>query len=173
MGVTKENELPLYAAMLRLERRLCVVVGGGRVALRKVDTLLSSGARVRVISPRLEPPLLEYAAAGRIEYLERTYQTGDATAGFLIVAATDQPEINRQIAHEAEASERFVNVVDDPALCTYMVPATYRENSLQVAISTEGRAPAEAKRLRDTLASDVVHGTNRFQAMIQEHRLRL
>ena len=157
------DDSPLYAAMLRLERRLCVVVGGGKVALRKVERLLVSGARVRVISPRAVPALLQHASEGRIEYVAREYQRGDAALGFLIVAATDHPEVNRQIAEEAEENERFVNVVDDPLRCSFMVPATYHRSGLQVAISTEGQDPIGAKRLKDTLAADFLHGTRFFQ----------
>ena len=153
----------LYAAMLRLEHRLCVVIGGGKVALRKVDKLLSAGARVRVISPVAVSALLHYSSEGRIEYIDREYQKGDAGVGFLIIAATDQPEVNRQIAQEAEQSERLVNVIDDPQQCSLMVPASYHQDGLQVAISTEGRDPAGAKRLKDTLAADFRQGTRFFQ----------
>ncbi len=158
----------LYAAMLGLEHRLCVVIGGGQVALRKVEKLLEVGAHVRVISPTAVSTLLQHASEGRIEYIGREYQKGDAGVGFLIIAATDQPEINRKIAQEAEQSDRFVNVVDDPQRCSFMVPATYRQDGLQVAISTEGRDPAGAKRLKDTLAADFRQGTLFFQDEVRK-----
>ena len=160
MGGESKN---FYAAMLGLEHRLCVVIGGGKVALRKVEKLLEAGARVRVISPVTVSALLLHADEGRIEYIAREYQKGDASVGFLIIAATDQPEVNRQIAQEAEQSERLVNVVDDPRRCSFIVPATYHQDGLQVAISTAGRDPAGAKRLKDTLAADFRQGTRFFQ----------
>lgn len=168
MGDMPSDRRPLYAAMLNLHNRLCVVVGGGTVALRKVKKLLAAGAQVRVISPVLHDTLRQYALEGRIEYLPRPYQTGDAATGFLIIAATDQPSVNRTIAVEAEEYEKFVNVVDDPQRCTFMVPAVYEQGNLQVAISTSGSDPAGAKRLKEDLAADLQQGTRRFQESMQK-----
>lgn len=169
-GVTKMTgeENALYAAMLRLRRRLCVVVGGGEVAARKVGKLLESGARVRVISPHVVPAIAQYAEQGRIEYIAREYREGDASQGFLIFAATNRREVNRRIAEEAERHQKFVNVVDDPERCSFMVPATFSQSGLQVAVSTEGQDPAGAKRLKNILASDFSQGTRRFQDEVKQ-----
>jgi precorrin-2 dehydrogenase/sirohydrochlorin ferrochelatase len=159
-----EDTTPLYPAFLNLKGRLCVVFGGGKVAERKVAKLLAAQARVRVISPAAGNLLLQWAADGQIEWVNRSYASGDAAAAWLVFAATNDPEVNRAIAAEAEAAGRLVNVADDVARCAFTVPASTRQGGVQVAISTFGTDPAKAKRLRELLESDIQDGTARFQA---------
>ena len=156
------GDIHMYSASLVLKGRLCTVIGGGKVALCKVERLLEAGARVQVISPNVEPRLLELAQSGAIAYERRPYQAGDAARGFIVVAATDNRDVNRQIAQEAEQHERFVNVVDAPGECSFQLPASLTVGRLMVSISTQGTDPTAAKRLKHVLAKDLIEGTCDF-----------
>lgn len=137
----------------QLHRVLCVVVGGGEVAERKVSSFLEAQAKVKVISPTLTEGLRQLVAKGAIDHLPRAYQDGDLEGAFLAIAATDDPAANRAIFQEAQARKILVNVVDEPSLCNFLVPAVVRRGSLIIGISTEGRSPALAARIRQRLES--------------------
>lgn len=134
-----------------LHRTRCIVVGGGSVAERKVRSLLEAGATVRVISPDLTETLQEWATQGTIQHIPRAYQSGDLEGAFLTFAATDSREINRAISVEAESRHSLINVVDDPELCSFTVPAVVHRGSLTVSISTAGQSPALAVHLRQQI----------------------
>ena len=125
------------------------MVGGGAVALRKVEGLLASGASVKVISPALAPELQQLADSGQIEFLSRPFQDGDLEGAFLTVAATDDPSVNEAVWMEAERRGSLVNVVDDPAHSNFILPAVVQRDDLSIAISTGGGSPALARRLRE------------------------
>jgi len=133
-----------YPVFLDLKERLCVVVGGGRVAERKIKTLLRTGARVKVISPRLTASLARLKKRKRIFYLSRTYRRGDLRGAFLAIGATDDRFINERIFGDAAAGRIPVNVVDDPAHSSFIVPSIVQKKDLLVAISTSGKSPALA-----------------------------
>jgi len=141
----------LYAAMLRLDDRACVVVGGGRVAVRKVCGLLEAGATVRVIAPDIAPTLVELIEAGRVTWVRRKYRRGDLSGATLVIAATDDREVNAAVAREGSLEKIPTSVVDDPAASTLHVPAVLERDRLLLAISTGGRSPAYARRLREQL----------------------
>ncbi len=157
-----------YAAMLRLTGCLCVVAGGGTIASRKVVTLLKAGARIRVVSKTLDQALTDAWHAGLIEYTERPWQDGDGTDAWLIIAATDDREVNRAIALQAHSRRQWVNVVDNPSLCTLIVPATVALDDVIIAMSTRGLRPAYAKALRQALTFDVEQGTDQFVRLLQQ-----
>ncbi|MCF6092672.1 bifunctional precorrin-2 dehydrogenase/sirohydrochlorin ferrochelatase [Microaerobacter geothermalis] len=136
--------------MINLKDRPCVVVGGGRVAERKVMTLLDSEAKITVISPTLSAGLV--LLSNRFSYYKRTYLPGDVEGAFLVVAATDNREINQQIYEEAKTSVPLLNIVDQPELCTFFFPAVMKQGPLQVAVSTGGTSPALARKIRRELA---------------------
>jgi precorrin-2 dehydrogenase/sirohydrochlorin ferrochelatase len=161
-----------YAAFLNLRGRLCTVVGGGKVAERKIRKLLDCGAYVRVISPNVRPQLQRWAEEGRIEWLCRPYVPGDVADAWLVFAATSDRQVNRLVWAEAEQAGRLVNVIDDPDLCTLTVPASTRRGVLQVAISTSGTNPAVAARLRQVLEADLENGTSRFQTEVLKFQER-
>jgi siroheme synthase-like protein len=140
-----------YPVYLNLRGRPCVVVGGGAIAEGKVAGLLEAGARVRVIAPKLTPALAEWARAGRLEHQERAYAVGDLAGAFLVIAATDEPSVNEQVWTEGEALRLLVNVVDDTPHCNFIAPAVVRQGDLAVAISTSGKAPALAVRLKEQI----------------------
>ena len=137
----------------KLHRTLCVVVGGGNVAERKVRSLLETQATVRVISPRLTERLQQLADEGLIQYVPRPYRMGDLEGAFLTIAATDDRTTNRAVSEEAESRQSLVNVVDDPELCNFTTPAVVRRGALAVSISTEGQSPALAAHIREQLES--------------------
>jgi siroheme synthase-like protein len=141
----------MYPAMLSVRGRNCVVVGGGAVALRKVDGLLLDGARVTVVSPEPVAALEEMASKGTISLERRPYRPGEAGAYALVFAATDDREVNRQVASDAEAAGRWVNVADDPELCTFHLPAQVRRGNLKLAVASSGEAPFVVSRLRRAL----------------------
>jgi precorrin-2 dehydrogenase/sirohydrochlorin ferrochelatase len=140
-----------YPAYLDLQNRRCLVVGGGQVGTRKVRTLLKCGAEVTVISPEATPQLAELAAQGRIELKQRDYRKGDLDPAFLIISATDDQAINRQVHQDAEAAQRLCNIADQPKLCNFVLPSIINQGDLSIAISTAGKSPAFAKHLRRQL----------------------
>jgi precorrin-2 dehydrogenase/sirohydrochlorin ferrochelatase len=140
--------IPIF---LDVTGRDCVVVGGGEVAARKVESLLGAGARVTVVSPRVSPPLASLAANGSVIHIARDYRRGDIRGCVLAYAATDDPKLHRELAAEARALGIPVNVVDVPELCTFIAPAVMKRGALQIAISTGGASPAFAARLRREL----------------------
>jgi precorrin-2 dehydrogenase len=140
--------IPIF---LDVTGRECVVVGGGEVAARKVESLLEAGARVTVVSPQLSPSLESLAANGSITHIARDYQRGDILGCVLVYAATDDRKLHRELAVEARALGIPVNVVDVPELCTFIAPAVVKRGALQIAISTGGASPAFAARLRREL----------------------
>jgi precorrin-2 dehydrogenase/sirohydrochlorin ferrochelatase len=140
--------MSFYPICLDLEGKQCVVVGGGRVAERKVLGLLSCSAQVTVISPELTEELLHQHADGRIQWIEREYRQGDLEKAMLVIAATDDEETQKQIYEEAATSNLLLNVADVPQRCNFILPATVRRGDLTIAISTSGKSPALARKLR-------------------------
>jgi precorrin-2 dehydrogenase/sirohydrochlorin ferrochelatase len=137
--------------MVDLAGRRAVVVGGGAVAERKVRGLLACRAAVTVVSPAATAPLERFAAAGRLEIVRRAVRMSDLRGAFLVLAATDSAEVNRRVAAAAMRRGALVNVADDPAACTFQVPAAVRRGDLTIAVSTGGGSPALAKQLRQRL----------------------
>jgi len=140
-----------YPVNLDIRGRKCVVIGGGTVAERKVDMLLDSQAKVTVVAPALTPKLRELATSGKITHVPEKYTTEALESAFLVIAATDDREINSTASREAQKQGILVNVVDDPELCTFLSPAVVRRGDLQIAVSTSGKSPALARRLREEL----------------------
>lgn len=151
----KSARAPYYPVFLDLAGRKCVVVGGGAVALRKVRTLLEHGAEVLVISPELGAELGKLVAGGRIRALSRDYRRGDLRGVFLAIAATDSVEVNREVAQEARAGGVLVNVVDDAADSDFIVPSYLRRGDVTLAVSTSGRSPALARRLKTKFEAEL------------------
>jgi precorrin-2 dehydrogenase/sirohydrochlorin ferrochelatase len=137
-----------YPVFLDLRGKRCVVVGGGQVALRKVEGLAEAGAAVTVIAPQVaEMP------AG-VMVLQRAYQPGDIDGAMLVIAATDDEQVNALVAREAAERGIWVNVVDDPPHCTVVLPSVVRRGALCIAISTGGASPTLARRLRERLEQE-------------------
>ena len=142
------NYYPVY---LKLANRRCVVLGGGAVAEGKLSKLIESGARVTVVSPRVTPVINDLALTGTIQWTPRAYQHGDLEGAHLAIAATDDRQVNQQIAQEAELRGIILNVVDDPDLCGFIAPSVVERGPVMLAISTGGASPALARKLREAL----------------------
>jgi siroheme synthase-like protein len=162
-----------YPIFLNLQNRLCVVIGGGKVAEGKVNGLLAAAARVRLVAPALTPALEQLALAGRIEHLTRVYRPGDLAGAFLAISATDERAVNEQVWQEANARNLLVNVVDDTPHCNFIAPSILRQGDLAIAISTSGKAPALAVRLREQIAPLVGPEHARFLELAGSLRERL
>ncbi len=141
----------MYPIMLTMDNRPCLVVGGGGVALRKLDALLANGAEVTVVAPQPIPALEALASVETIKIERRPYRSGEAAKYFLAIAATDDREVNKQVYEDAEKAGVLVNVVDDPPLCSFHLPARVQRGPLQIAIASEGEAPFAVRRLRQLL----------------------
>ncbi len=144
-----------YPVFLNISGRKCVVVGGGQVALRKVKVLLEHGADVKVISPDLCPELVQLAGSGEIRSLNREYRTGDLAGAFVAIAATDNIDINRQVVAEARSKAVLINVVDDAENSDFIVPSYLRRGPVTIAVSTAGKSPALARKIRSTLEKEL------------------
>lgn len=151
-----------YPIYVELNDQPCVVIGGGKIAEGKVEGLLTSGARVTVISPDLTTYLRNLVAKNEIVHLSRVYQPGDLTGSFMVICATDNSEINHQVWLEASGNRQLVNVVDDTPRCNFIAPAILREGDLTIAISTSGKAPALAVRLKERLQDEIGPEYSRF-----------
>ena len=137
-----------YPIFLDLRGRKCVVVGGGSVAERKTGMLLEHQASVTDISPTLSQGLQHLTEQGAIQAIIRNYQAGDLEEAFLVIAATDDPHINSAIADQRGKKRALVNVVDDPEISDFIVPALVRRGDITIAISTAGKSPALARKIR-------------------------
>jgi siroheme synthase-like protein len=136
---------PQYPANLIVAGRRCLVVGGGRVAIGKVKGLLAAGAEVHVVAPDIAE---ELGALAGVTTEARPYERGELAGYRLAVAATGDPEINRAVFDDGEAAGVWVNAADDPAHCSYTLPAVARRGPIMVAVSTGGHSPALATWLR-------------------------
>ncbi|HEY4937718.1 MAG TPA: siroheme synthase CysG [Actinomycetota bacterium] len=142
-----------YPVSLDLEGRRCVVVGGGTVAEHKVQGLLDAGAAVTVVAGSFTSALRELATRGEVELLHRPYARGDLAGAFLTIAATDDGAVNAEVFAEASEGNVLCNAVDDVAHCHFAAPSIVRRGDLTISVSTGGKAPALAKRLRQTLSA--------------------
>ena len=142
-------ETPFYIACLKLKGRRCLVVGGGDIGLEKVEGLLACDASVTLIAPVAHPHLEELAAEGSIEWGKRDYAgAADLEGVFMVIASTNDTEVNIKVYDDAEKRAMLVNIVDVPPLCNFILPAIVRTGPLAIAISTAGASPALAKRMK-------------------------
>jgi precorrin-2 dehydrogenase/sirohydrochlorin ferrochelatase len=141
----------VYPVALDLNQKRCVVVGGGDIAEGKLDALIAAGAHLTVVSPEIRPRIAKLAATGWIILQRRQYHSADLNGAALVIAATEDRALNARIAHEARAAGILVNAVDDPPNCDFFAVSVVRRGELQVAISTNGRSPAFARWMRESL----------------------
>ncbi len=140
-----------YLVNLVLQNRPVLVVGAGAVAARKIAALVEAKAYVTVVASRVGEAVHALELGGYLHIERRSYAPGDARGAFVVVAATDDDEVNRRVAEDARAAGALVNVVDRPALCTFTVPAVVRRGDLTLAVATEGRCPSLARAIREQL----------------------
>jgi precorrin-2 dehydrogenase/sirohydrochlorin ferrochelatase len=140
-----------YPMMMNITGRRCVVIGGGKVAERKVASLLEAGAMVVLVSPAMTPSLSSMAKNGIIEHLPRRYRRGDLKRAFLCVVATNDRRLQKRICKEAQDQGVLANIVDSEEDCDFLVPSYFRRGDLTISISTSGKSPALAKKIRNDL----------------------
>jgi precorrin-2 dehydrogenase/sirohydrochlorin ferrochelatase len=140
-----------YPIHLDIQNRNCLVVGGGGVGTRKVMALLKSGARVTVVSPEISEKLKNVEESARLTLKSRPYRTEDLAGMFLVIGASDDETLNRKISSDAEHRNILCNIADRPEVCNFILPAIVRRDDLVITISTSGRSPALAKKLRKKL----------------------
>jgi uroporphyrin-III C-methyltransferase / precorrin-2 dehydrogenase / sirohydrochlorin ferrochelatase len=141
----------LFPAFLKLEGRRCLVVGAGRVAKSKIESLVRCGASVRVVAPEATEAVREAARAGKIVWEQRVFEASDMADVFLVVAATSSRELHQEIYEHAQRAGTLCNAVDEPERCDFYYPAVVRRGPLQIAVSTSGRAPVLAQKIREEL----------------------
>jgi precorrin-2 dehydrogenase len=163
-------ETPFYIACLKLTGRRNVVIGGGDIGLEKVEGLLACDADVTLIAPEATPPLQRLAAEGSIEWIRREYQKGDLEKTFMVIAATDDTDVNIKVYEDAEERAMLVNVVDVPPLCNFILPAIVRNGPLAIAISTAGASPALAKRMKREIGESFGEPYARLAEILNEAR---
>ncbi len=147
--------VPLYPIFVNLAQKKCLVVGGGQVALRKVVTLLEHEAEVWVVSPESCAGIMSLAESNQITLIPRRFMRDDLQHVNLVIAATNDQVLNRTIALYCKSLNIMLNSVDDPGNCDFFVPAVLRRKSLVIAISTEGKSPLFAKRLKEDLSKTI------------------
>jgi len=141
-----------YPVYLDLKHKRVVVIGGGEVAERKVESLLGTGAIITVISPETTARLDELARDREIQVHRRTYNSQDCAGAFLVFSATDDPDISTKVFQDAATAGALVNTADQPNLCDFIMPAVLRRGDIAVAISTGGTSPGLAAQIRRTIA---------------------
>ena len=161
---------PLFAL---IEDRPCLVVGGGAVGERKVQDLLAAGAKVTVVSKDLTPRLVALAAAGQIKAIQGDFSPEYLDGMILVVGATDDQQVNREVSAAAQARHLLVNIVDAPDLCTFIVPAQVRRGPLTIAVSTGGASPALARQMREELEQRFGPEYGRYLRLLEAVRHRV
>jgi len=155
---------------LSIRNRRVLVVGGGNVALRKVDTLLDYDADITVVAPEPISKIDYYASKDRLALHRRPYQSPEAGDYDLVISASDDPAVNHEVYDDCNSAGVLVNIVDNPPLCTFTFPATVRRDCLSLAISTDGKAPFLAAHLRLILEEFFPQHWNKIARLAAEYR---
>ena len=140
--------MSLFPIFVKLEGRQVVVMGGGQVAEAKIPGLLSAGARIRLFAPSITPQIAEWVRFGKIDWLPKEFEPADLDGAFLVIAATSAPGVNEAVFREAETRGLLCNAVDDIGHCHFYYGGVVQRGDLQIAISTNGKSPSLAQRLR-------------------------
>ena len=162
-----------YPIFLELGGRRVVVVGGGAVAIRKAQSLLAAGARLIVVSKDINDALTALCQGTNAELIKSRYSKDYIAEAVLVIAATSNRQLNKQIYKDCQELEILCNVVDAPELCDFIVPAVVKRGYLQVAISTEGHCPAYAGHLREKLEQSFTDKHGQFLAELETLRKRI
>ncbi len=158
---------------LNIWGKKCVVIGGGKVAFRKAKTLLEYGATVEVVSPELCPELAQLAETNMIKVRYQNYEPENLKGAFIVIAATNNMDINRKISEEARKQGILVNVVDNPELSDFIFPASFRRGDLTIGVSTAGKSPALARKIKNQLEQSFGEEYASLTTLIAEVRAQL
>ncbi len=172
---------PIYPVGLVVKGRRCLVVGGGRVAARKIAGLLACGAAVTVVAPEVHVAIGELTDSGVIAAIDesplevhiRPYASGEAADYLLVISATGSPAVDEAVCQDAQAAGVWVNIADDPSRCSFVLPAVARDGTVSVAVSTAGASPALAGWLRDLVVRELGPGMGDLAALLDEGRRRV
>ena len=152
---SKQSKPPIYyPILLNIQGKRCVVIGGGKVALRKAKMLLDCGANIIVISPKPHPDMVKLSKKKTLRLTQRDYETRDLRKAAVVIACTDVKKVNRKVADDAKKAGVLVNVADDAEPSDFVLPSFFRRGNLLVAVSTSGVSPALARRIRTKLEKD-------------------
>ncbi|WP_455234256.1 siroheme synthase CysG [Thiogranum longum] len=162
--------MDFFPVFLDLENRNCLVVGGGKVAARKVSLLLRAGANVEVVAPQLCDEMKRLVSNDKVSHQARKFEEPDVDGKVLVIAGTDQQDVNRSVSELAKARNVPVNVVDQPELCSFIVPSVIDRSPVQVAVSTGGASPVLARLLRARLESYVPAAYGRLARLVESFR---
>jgi len=162
-----------YPVNLDIKNRPCLVVGGGDVGTRKVMTLLDCGALVTVVSLAVSNNLLNLAETGLVTLKKRAYVESDLNKMFLVICATDNETLNRQVSMDAKKLNMLCNVADRPEACNFILPALVKRGDLVIAVSTSGKSPAFAKKIRKDLEKQYGDEYARFLKLMGAVRKKL
>jgi uroporphyrin-III C-methyltransferase / precorrin-2 dehydrogenase / sirohydrochlorin ferrochelatase len=165
--------MDFFPIFLDIRNKRCLVVGGGNVAERKTASLLKSGADVILVAPGLTHNLTTWRDMGQLSHLARTFEESDLAGCHLVIAATDQPEVNRHVAQFADEQRIPVNVVDQPELCSFILPSVIDRSPVVAAISTGGASPVLARLIRSRLESLIPAGYGRLAELCNRFRQRV
>jgi uroporphyrin-III C-methyltransferase/precorrin-2 dehydrogenase/sirohydrochlorin ferrochelatase len=162
--------LPIFA---KLRGRRCLVVGGGAVAARRVEQLLGAGAEVAVVAPDFDARIAAWAAAGRLEAIQGRFEASRIDDCWLVVAATGNHGVNREVAAAAEAARKLCNVVDEPELCSFIMPAIVDRDPVTIAISSAGAAPVLSRWIKGLLEETLPNRIGALAALAGRFRARV
>ena len=167
-----------YPVSLDITGKRCVIVGGGTVAERKAERLIACGAQVALVSRMLTPLLEDRKRANAIEHIDTDYERQTLQGAFLVICATDRDDVNAQVSQDALSLGLLVNIVDDPDRCNFILPSLVRQGDLSIAVSTSGKSPALARKIRQELQKQYgpeyrslleIMGSLRKQILAQGH----
>jgi siroheme synthase-like protein len=162
-----------YPVLLDLKNRKCCVIGGGKVAERKVKALLKADSLVFVISPILTKSLKRLARAKEIVHEKTVYKRSLIKGSFLVIAATDERAVNEKVSRDAQDLGILANIVDVPSLSNFIVPSVIERNGLIISISTSGKAPCLSKKIRLDLTEKLIPRYARMLKPLEEVRCSL
>ncbi len=165
--------MEMFPVFFKLEGRRCLVIGAGTIAAPKIASLLRAGGRVTVVAPEARPEIDAQARAGELIWHAREFASADLEGIFLVIAATNQASVNHAVAESARARSVLCNSVDDPPDCDFFYPSVVRRGDLQIAISTAGKSPALAQRLREEVDAMLPEDTGAWLDGLGETRLKL
>jgi precorrin-2 dehydrogenase/sirohydrochlorin ferrochelatase len=160
----------LFPMFLKLQGKPCLVVGAGNVGESKIAGLLETGARIHVVSVNATPAVREWARMGQVELDLRAFQSGDLKGAFLVIVATSSRSLNEFVYREAQKLGILCNVVDVPELCDFFYPSVVRRGDLQIAVSTAGKSPSLAQKIRRQLERQFGPGYAAWVAELGETR---
>lgn len=160
----------LFPAFINLEGKKCLIIGGGKVAERKIANLFTYNAVIKVVSPKVTERIRKWEEEGLITVALRQFREEDLCGMFMVFGATDDSNLNREVARLCRERGILLNAVDDPGNCDFYVPSVVRRNSLVVAISTEGKSPLFARKMREELETFIPEGYGWYVDILGEIR---